>query len=596
MDRIPKIQPISNNLPRNAFDVSQRQLFHMPLGMLMPCFVRDLNPGDHLKIRLGGFTRVRPLNTAAFARATQHVQAFFVPYKLLWSYWDEFITGLRQSDTHHSVRFPDQSSALTVPMLNIRQYLSTISNRTDMFGFNRLAGTCRILDMLGYGNAIELFIQSGLKIESPFNVNPFRIAAYQLIYQDWFRNDDFEYRNRSWFNLDGLSGNAPTSVSNDVVEMLTARYCLWKKDVTNNVVPTLLYDQIPASIKRFQGDPALLSKDAALGSSYNSLSGIVKGDPTLIANVDFLTKRANNVYAYADEHVGNGHALLSLASLRNAYALEKLLETTRRAGKNYDDQIAAHFGYVTKHGGRSSQSLYLGGTNAPLAISEVISTSSSDVASFGSVGEQVDNGNGSYLGQIGGKGVIAMNGDVEFTANEHGVFMCLMYISPEAVYESNFLDPFNRKFNREDYFMPEADQLGMQTMQVSDLMLSRHFRDPDEEAQDGDFLTPTELNQLLGWQPRYSEYKTNRDIAHGQYRRYTNLGSYISPKAMYEDISGDAGSRYLSSRYFHVSPSSLDGIFAMDYDGMFETDQFDVNLDINAMLVSNMSVSGMPRI
>ena len=79
-------------LSRNAFDLSRKALLTAPSGALLPVFTQEVQPNDHVTIKTSNFTRTAPLNSAAYVDIREQVDYFFVPYRLLWSFWPHFIS------------------------------------------------------------------------------------------------------------------------------------------------------------------------------------------------------------------------------------------------------------------------------------------------------------------------------------------------------------------------------------------------------------------------------------------------------------------------------------------------------------------------
>ena len=99
----PNVYPLkTNKSPRNGFDLSYHSYFTSPTGMLLPAFVQDVTPGDFLKLDVSNFTRTLPVNTAAFARIKEKMDFFFVPYRLIWRWFDQFYTSVKDMTTAYS--------------------------------------------------------------------------------------------------------------------------------------------------------------------------------------------------------------------------------------------------------------------------------------------------------------------------------------------------------------------------------------------------------------------------------------------------------------------------------------------------------------
>ena len=84
----------SVSVPRNSFDMKHHQVFTSPAGMLLPAYVEDVMPNDFIKLDVSSFSRTMPVNTAAFSRFKEKCDFYFVPYRLLWRWYDQFLTGV----------------------------------------------------------------------------------------------------------------------------------------------------------------------------------------------------------------------------------------------------------------------------------------------------------------------------------------------------------------------------------------------------------------------------------------------------------------------------------------------------------------------
>ena len=187
------------HLARNLFDLSYRNLFNAPVGALLPCFVKDVNPNESFVITPNIFTRTQTLNTAAFARLKQNVDFFFVPYRLLNSQFGNFFTA-----TKYPSNFVDYQAQSTkaqgitqmpyIDLIHLYKSLLSFKDSTltqDVVGWSKAKGALRLLDLLGYGSP-STFTDKPADTEH-FNVNPFRLQAYQKVYNDFFRLPLYEH-------------------------------------------------------------------------------------------------------------------------------------------------------------------------------------------------------------------------------------------------------------------------------------------------------------------------------------------------------------------------------------------------------------------
>ena len=138
-------KPLSqSNVSRNAFDVGYSNKFTSSLGMLLPCFVRECNPDEHYRINARMFTRTMPMNSAALIQCTQHIEFFFVPYRLLWRDFPQFVTGTKYPTSLYDASVSSDSPKFDLSKIyNAFKQKLTASNPSPAVGL----GT----DILGLG-------------------------------------------------------------------------------------------------------------------------------------------------------------------------------------------------------------------------------------------------------------------------------------------------------------------------------------------------------------------------------------------------------------------------------------------------------------
>ena len=553
LSKVPLIKPSKANRPRNAFDLSQRHLFTAPAGALLPVLSLDLMPHDHIEINASDFMRTLPMNSAAFVSMRGVYEFFFVPYKQLWSAFDQFITGM--SDYKTSYMYPFKNKVVeNAPSFSIQDFLKFISTKTDkdIHGFPKKNGVYRMLDLLGYGkyatSAGTAYTDIPEKTTKDLgNATPFRALAYQKIYSDHYRNSTYEDYQLESFNVDffGQNGKVKVATTSEPwdYDWFTLRYRNAGKDIYTNLRPTPLF-----SVQNFEGALA------------PGLSGI-----------DIDTSKN-----YVEINNNSGANNISVNDIRNAFALDKLASITMRAGKTYKEQIEAHFG-ISVDEGRDGKCEYLGGFDSNMQVGDVTQTSGTTVTGA------KDTKFGGYLGRTTGKATGSGNGQIKFDAREHGILMCIYSVVPDVQYDATKIDPFVQKIQRGDFFIPEFEDLGMQPLFCKEISW---------KYAEGNFKSSTgSKSPAFGWQPRYSEYKTALDTNHGQFSNGEPLSFWSIGRARANDFLHTFNISSLK-----INPHWLDSVFAVDYNGTELTDQFYGECYFNILKVSDMSVDGMPRV
>lgn len=538
------------NLQRNAFDLSFTSKFTASVGMLLPCFCKEVNPNEHFRINPEMFLRTVPLNSAAYVRLKQYCEFYFVPTRLLWRSFPQFIAG---TSNQFSAAISDGSKFSSVPTWDFNTMLKLLTaSGNDTCGYPFKYGAVRLLDLLGYGvnvaNVDSLIAANNTK---PFNfkVSPFRMLAYQKIYSDYYRNSLYESIDVENFNVD--NSNSSTSVASQTASMMYLRYRDWKKDYFNAVSP------------QFQGNDFMSSSFSPvvfpqIGTSSTAPYGQGRNG-NFMAGLINLSNGDNPIQSF------------SVANLRSAYALDKLyrLMSSAKDG-SYSEQMKVRFGVDAPDDDWKSK--FIGAIDAPVTIGDVTTTSDTYDESSKS---------GAIPGTLYGNGWSQSRGNIDFTAKEHGIIMGIFSILPECDYQSDQLDAFNTKLKREDFFVPEFADLGKQPTPIY------QFK----------FTKDTDMSKVLGWNLRYSEYKTSLDMVHGVFNsdeKFQNqsYNAWVAPRN--QTLAQYSNGATVS--FFKALPSVLNQIMVQQYDGTEQTDQFLVNAGFNVQAIRPMSIYGEPSL
>lgn len=574
------------HLERNAFDLSHNDVFSCAPGQLLPISCTEVLPNEHYEINPQIFLRTMPLNSAAFVRMRQHMEFFFVPMRVLCRQFNQFIVG-----TKYPISAIDSLNAFNgkLPyayLSGINTALSSTSQSDlmlDGMGCNiRFAGI-RLLDLLGYGITSDAALKS---VPSGYAVSLFRLAAYQKIYSDYYRNPYYESVDVSSFNLDDYfnklvpAGASQSAGTNVLRSLLRLRYRNWSKDYFTSVQPQ--FSGAPFVTSTINMDKfSLKTKEVDIETTPNLVPTVSGGnflgdDDTHTSTVSTL--QFPNSLGSIDELT---YLNLPIHNIRAAFALDKLLRLQQQAGNgSYGEQIRNRFGAAYVHDDWKAQ--YLGGSSAPVSISEVVTTAntSSDDAA----------GNG-LTGDIYGKASSVSDGRIVFDTKEHGIIMGIFSVIPDSDYNSTGIDPHNTKLEFEQFFQPEFDRLGKQPLTSYQLSVVKPLDFPSSS---------TWSDKVIGYQNRYMEYKVGIDKVHGEFCTGGSLSAWTAPRntglVLSDDVSaGASGSLEFNVYSLKVSPKILNSICSVEYDGAkLDTDPIIVDAHIGIKAIRPMSVSGEP--
>ena len=556
------------HLSRNAFDVGYTNKFTSSLGMLLPCYVRECNPNEHYRINPRMFCRSMPMNSAAFIQCTQNIEFYFVPYRLLWTSFPQWFVGTK-FPVSSTTKSPEKEAFPTFDLGKIFNNLAgtTVLTNTDVLGYPLGKGALRLLDLLGYGDLSHFHDITSVNIDT-LQVSPFRLLAYQKVCSDFYRVANYESSRITSYNIDAPL-SMTTNFTNFVSAYLQLRYRPWKKDRytisstsfqgNDYMSQPITAPLFPGTIRATNGTPDSDTKDG----SYQGYIGL------------------NNA-------TNSG---ITVANLRSAFALDKLYRLSAAAGDgDYKSQIKARYGFDPYAPQYKAE--FIGSASAPVQVNPITTTADT----LDSAGDY-----GTPAGRIYGNGIAQSSGDVfEYDVKEHGIIIGISSFVPDVDYSSYGVNPFNMKIKREDYFQPEFDNLGHQP-------LTSLCFNPWKKVSVGDVATRLQLiNTVLGWFPRYIEYKTCVDEVHGQLNGWLNrsydlaptLSLWTAPRFNSSDSKkfDNWRDKGLSLDFFYIDPNVYDSVFVNQYQGEQYQDQFicEVNNNVQAMLP--MSVTGEPLI
>ena len=83
----------SLNPGRSVFDLSYEKKFTADMGQLIPVLCDEAVPGDIWNIGNQTVIRFQPMLAPILHEVNMYLHLFFVPYRLLWDDWENFISG-----------------------------------------------------------------------------------------------------------------------------------------------------------------------------------------------------------------------------------------------------------------------------------------------------------------------------------------------------------------------------------------------------------------------------------------------------------------------------------------------------------------------
>lgn len=594
MSNIMSQLKLKNTTSRNAFDLSRKNAFTAKIGELLPVACIECIPGDKIKGRVQHFTRTMPVNTAAYTRIREYYDWFFVPTNLLWNKFNTFVTQMVDNNQHATSITGSQVLTSQHPYFTTNQvayylqYLGGVSDEYtyNIFNYNRAKLSAKLLHYLGYGDFSDSADGAVQSFRTNANLNPFPLLAYQKIYQDYYRNSQWEEAYAPAFNIDYISGSADSlnipistlaSQSRNIENMFDLRYCNWNKDKFMGLLPNAQYGDAASIIDTDVNGNAFINflVSASDGSSVAAGNELITLQTNTVGGVPVASVYAGN-QTYLKQAISKSQLSVlkeamggfSILALRQAEALQKWKEITQSQQQDYKNQIEAHFG-VSMSDAYSERCKYVDGSVSNLDISEVTNTNLADGAAA----------------DIAGKGVGVGDGSFNFSSDVHGYLMCIYHAVPLLDYALDGVNRMNLKTLVTDYAIPEFDKTGMVQVPLIELTNSSN--------------NPTFTADLLGYAPRYYDYKTAVDEVHGAFFNGSDdLTNWVAPidtsyiTKYVEAMHGDGTS--ISYQWFKVNPAILNPLFAQNVDSTVNTDQLLINSSFDITAVRNLDRNGLP--
>lgn len=544
------------NTHRSSFDLSSKKLFTAKVGEILPCYWQIAIPGNKYRICSDWFTRTVPVNTAAYTRIKEYYDFYAVPLRLISRALPQAFTQMTDYMTSASSSTSNASALTSVPNVTLKM-LSTLlqtanaadqTNTRDDAGLPFVYGSCKLLDLLGYGSMIAsdntgkaAITQTYLGLDklsdhdNPLvysisqTVSALPFLAYQKIYFDFYSNSQWEKHLAYSYNVDYWSGSGQISL---VADMVKLRYANYPKDYFMGMLPSSQY-----------GSVAVLPSTISSSNSSNNVLVYASG-----TNPQYATLNSD----------------LSALSIRATEYLQRWKEVVQFSSKDYSDQMAAQFGikapeYMGNH------AHYIGGWSSVININEVVNTNLDADSSQAS---------------IAGKGVSSNSGHTLTydCGAEHQVIMCVYHAVPMLDWDLTGQAPQLTVTAISDFPQPAFDQLGMQSVPSLNLQ-----NNPGRN-----------VSGALGYNLRYWQWKSNIDTVHAGFRSGAAYQSWVSPLDGWHVLTASGSWSFQSMK---VRPQQLNSIFVPQIESTncsVAYDQLLCNVNFQVYAVQNLDRNGLP--
>lgn len=520
------------NRPKsNKFDLSHERKFSMQMGNLVPVMCQEVVPGDKFQHQTQIFMRLAPMLAPIMHRVNVYTHFFFVPNRLVFNDWEEFITG--GVDGRQLPVFP------TIPLNSVTAPYLTLGSLADYLS-------------LPVQELKSIITSSGATVG---NVNALPFRAYQLIFNEYYRDQNL---------MPELEFSRDSDTDSDIQTLMTLRKRCWEKDYFTSALPwsqrgadVLLplhgsagvkFTPNGQSSKVFQPSGAVfpglasgstsnikVDLDGGVGSVLQLRTDDINAIPSVISQYPIGAAIDNSGQLAVDLA---GATQTTINDFRRSMKLQLWLERNARAGSRYIEQIASHFG-VRSSDARLQRPEYLGGGKSPVVISEVLQTSATDDTT--------------PQGNMAGHGIsVGLTHGFRRFFEEHGFVIGIMSVLPRTAYQQGIPRVMN-KVDKYDYYFPEFAHLGEQAIRNDELYPTS---------------SPATNAATFGYTPRYAEYKYIPSSVHGDFKdtlQFWHMGRKFAglPGLNAEFVTSDP-----TQDIFAVTDPSVDKLYVQIFNNL----------------------------
>lgn len=457
-------------MKRSKHSLSHFRNMTFSMGELVPAGLIEVLPGDSIQMASSVLLRASPLLAPVMHPVHVRIHHWFVPHRLVWSDWQNFITG-----------GADGLNASTFP---------TITPNT---GSGYAVGS--LADYLGVPTGVD---------DLPHSAIPFR--AYALIWNEFYRDPVLQ----SPLTID-LTDGADTTTNT------TLQNVCWEKDYFTSARSTA---QLGATVTLPLGTAAPVKtsvSDQVTGAQqamtyYNTAGsapgatktlGISAGTPASATYHDTaIGANPVGIYPanlYADLASATGS---SINALRENFAIQTFLEHRSRYGPRYAEYL--RFLGIRSSDARLARPEFLAGGRQTIQFSEVLQTG---VTTSGTPSTGV----GSMLGH----GIAATRSNrFRRFFEEHGYILSLISVLPKTMYVNGLPRHWSYS-SKYDFWQKEFQHIGQQAVLNKEVYWAH--------------ATP---NGTFGYQDRYDHYRRVESSVHGEFRssaaNYWHMGRIFS--------------------------------------------------------------------
>lgn len=469
-------QPVT---PRSSFDRGCEIMTTLDAGYLVPIYWDEVLPSDTWNVSQNLFARINTLIKPLMDNLYLDIHWFFVPNRLTWSHWINFMG--EQEDPNNPVTY-------TIPQVEVK---TATSGGTTI-------GAQQIGDYLGLPTLVDNLTFSALPLRS-----------YYKIYDDYYRDENL------------IKEQLPVSKRGDATVLYNpTNFPLLKRakrkdyftssllSPQKGVAPTLTLGTSAPLVGAINTttnleSPTFRSANSALPGPYTagldierttvsispsfrgqvgSYSAVGKTPAAWDKTGQQVVLTGSSAYADLSQSVG-----FTLNAFREFATLQQYLELDARGGTRYVEHLYSFFG-VQPEDARLQRAEYLGGQTFDLMVTPIAQTSESS--------------SGTPQANLAGMGTFAASGH-QFVKSftEDGIIMAIASIRQEQRYQYGLQKKWSR-LSRFDYYRPVFANLGEQPIFNKEIYAQGNSTD----------------DSVFAYQEAWAEYRYSQSLITGKLR------------------------------------------------------------------------------
>lgn len=463
----PQINQFNNispaPIPRSAFkrDFTRRTTFSQ--DYLVPIFLDEILPGDDVNLKMTAFTRMATPIKPLMDNLYQETFWFFVPNRLVWANWEKF-----QGEQIN----PGDSVAFTIPVLD-----KTVAPMS----------TTGFLE-----ESIHDYFGLPIKVTNLTGISALFNRAYQLIWTDWFRDENLQN------SILPSTGDGPDNPSTYTLLKRNKRKDYFTSGLPwpqkGTAVSINLGGTAPLTITGTANPPTWVGTSAPttpFNLQSQRMSNLVSPSFSTPAdsgsNTTAVSAKWSNPQLTGTADLSAATAV-TINALRQAALYQQILELDARGGTRYVESIYSRFGVISPDF-RLQRPELIGQGSSRINIYAVPQTAPT-------VGGQTPQGNLAAFGT----NVIQGHG-CRYSATEHGMIIGLMNVRADLTYQQGIPKMFTRS-TRLDFYEPLLNGLGEQAILNQEIYATGTVTD----------------TQAFAYNERFSEYRFKNSEITGKFR------------------------------------------------------------------------------